>query len=447
MSLGPQRSLRSDQAGNLSEAALCFQNRREHPGKVGRALSNIDTLAILNHSCKRDCLQHRFRSDVANVGCRLRPASRSRVYANRINGASSAWSRHAAVLPSRVGDGLASPRVAGRSGRCAGGTDVDRCVGSAASASAECHYGCGRADFTSDWICFVSVVACRSVRVTDDSDQRNVEADIESAVGSWGRLPVATVGGDHWNCLSVGSVDRMASDDGAGGFVCNFSTHRWNGTTGHLDSLRTIHGRRHRYCGSSRRCGVMNSPTTVRRPRQRKHFTVSGLKKGNPRAWTLLVAELGPKITGYANRMGVPDGDEVMGATFETLARTIGTFEGSESQLRSYVFSIAHARIVDQLRRSTRRSEESIENTLALLEADEPTEETFNDPDLLAALSRLPEDQRRMLDLRYVVGLSTKETARAIGKSEVATRVAISRALSKLKDLLVDDLQGGGDTV
>ncbi len=189
----------------------------------------------------------------------------------------------------------------------------------------------------------------------------------------------------------------------------------------------------------------MNTPVAERRRRRRERMGVRGLKDGDPTAWSWLVAELGPKIIGYANRMGVRDGDEVMGATFEALARTIGTFEGSESQLRSYVFSIAHARIVDQLRRTTRRSEVSIENTLALLEADEPNEETFNDPDLLAALGRLPEDQRRMLDLRYVVGLSTKETARALDKSEVATRVAISRAFSKLKELLVADLQGEGD--
>jgi len=46
-----------------------------------------------------------------------------------------------------------------------------------------------------------------------------------------------------------------------------------------------------------------------------------------------------------------------------------------------------------------------------------------------------------MLELRYVVGLSTRETAKAIGKSEVATRVALSRAFAKLKDLLSEELR------
>jgi RNA polymerase sigma factor (sigma-70 family) len=174
--------------------------------------------------------------------------------------------------------------------------------------------------------------------------------------------------------------------------------------------------------------------------RRVRGFSLTALKAGDARAWSWVVAEYRGKVTGYAARMGARDPDEVAGATLEALARRIGDFEGTESQFRSFVFSIAHARIVDDLRRATRRSEVSIENTLTLLAADEPDEDTFSDPDLLAALDRLPEEQRRMLELRYVVGLSTKETADAIGKSEVATRVALSRAFTRLKGILRSEL-------
>ena len=174
--------------------------------------------------------------------------------------------------------------------------------------------------------------------------------------------------------------------------------------------------------------------------RRTRGFSLPALKAGDATAWTWLVAEYSGKITGYAARMGARDPDDVTSATLEALARRIGDFEGGESQFRSFVFSIAHARIVDDLRRSTRRSEVSIENTLTLLAADEPNEDTFTDPDLLDALNRLPEEQRRMLELRYVVGLSTKETAEALGKSEVATRVALSRSFNKLKGLLRSEL-------
>ena len=179
----------------------------------------------------------------------------------------------------------------------------------------------------------------------------------------------------------------------------------------------------------------------------RNGYSLRDLKSGDSRAWSWLVAEFSGKIVGYATRMGARDAEEVMSATLETVATRIADFEGNESQMRSFIFSIAHARIVDDLRMATRRSEVSIENTLTLLKADEPNEDTFSDPDLLNALSRLPEDQRRMLELRYVVGLSTKETAGAIAKSEVATRVGLSRAFARLKELLVDDLRSSSEEV
>jgi len=55
---------------------------------------------------------------------------------------------------------------------------------------------------------------------------------------------------------------------------------------------------------------------------------------------------------------------------------------------------------------------------------------------LLAALETLPEDQREVLRLRYLVGLPSKEIAKKFGKTDGATRVMISRALSRLQEML-----------
>ena len=55
---------------------------------------------------------------------------------------------------------------------------------------------------------------------------------------------------------------------------------------------------------------------------------------------------------------------------------------------------------------------------------------------MLAALDTLPETEREALRLRYLVGLPSKEIAQKFGKTDGATRVMISRALSKLQALL-----------
>lgn len=58
---------------------------------------------------------------------------------------------------------------------------------------------------------------------------------------------------------------------------------------------------------------------------------------------------------------------------------------------------------------------------------------------MLAALDTLPEDQREALRMRYLVGLSSKEIAQKLGKTDGATRVMISRALGKLHEMLSEE--------
>lgn len=163
---------------------------------------------------------------------------------------------------------------------------------------------------------------------------------------------------------------------------------------------------------------------------------VKGLKAGDPEAWDALVAELGSVIAGYAFRFGAPDPDDVVSATFEAVARSIGSFEGSASQFRSFVFKIAHDRAVDAIRRAQRRPLVASDDAITELPAGDDIPVAFEDPDILASIAKLSDDQRRMIELRYVIGLSTRETALALGRSEVATRVALSRAKAKLRDLL-----------
>lgn len=55
---------------------------------------------------------------------------------------------------------------------------------------------------------------------------------------------------------------------------------------------------------------------------------------------------------------------------------------------------------------------------------------------MLAALESLPNEQQEALRLRYLVGLPSKEIAERLGKSDGATRVMLSRGLTRLQQLL-----------
>jgi RNA polymerase sigma-70 factor (ECF subfamily) len=55
---------------------------------------------------------------------------------------------------------------------------------------------------------------------------------------------------------------------------------------------------------------------------------------------------------------------------------------------------------------------------------------------LLDALATFPEEHREVLRLRYVDGLSTKDIAARVKKTDVAIRVLLSRLIHRLQELL-----------
>jgi RNA polymerase sigma-70 factor, ECF subfamily len=57
-------------------------------------------------------------------------------------------------------------------------------------------------------------------------------------------------------------------------------------------------------------------------------------------------------------------------------------------------------------------------------------------------MRRLPGQQREILTLRVAVGMSTDETAAALGMSTGAVRVAQHRALTRLRAMIAENERG-----
>ena len=60
-------------------------------------------------------------------------------------------------------------------------------------------------------------------------------------------------------------------------------------------------------------------------------------------------------------------------------------------------------------------------------------------PVLLAGVSKLPDDRREALIMRFALGMDNREIARALGRSEGATKVLIHRAIRQLEQALEED--------
>ena len=106
-----------------------------------------------------------------------------------------------------------------------------------------------------------------------------------------------------------------------------------------------------------------------------------------------------------------------------------------------------HRRFAADKRKATRevpgniRVGEASQDLVALLTASltSPSQAVVRDERqrrLSEAVAGLPDEQREALRLRYVEGLPTKDVAERLNKSDVATRVLLSRLVQKLQELL-----------
>lgn len=74
-------------------------------------------------------------------------------------------------------------------------------------------------------------------------------------------------------------------------------------------------------------------------------------------AWQRLYASVAAGVRGYVAAQGAHDPDDLTGEVLLHLVRGIDRFVGDEAAFRSWVFLVAHHRVIDERRRSRRRVE------------------------------------------------------------------------------------------
>lgn len=171
------------------------------------------------------------------------------------------------------------------------------------------------------------------------------------------------------------------------------------------------------------------------------HFpeVLTAAQQGSAAAWETLVGQLAPSLLGYLRVRGATDPEGVAGEVFLELARSIRRFTGDEAGFRSWVFVIAHRRLVDDRRRRARRRE-----VLAAPSSlpERPLPGSVEDealcrasfPGLRRLLDSLSPDQAEVVTLRFLADLSLEQTARVLGKRVGAVKALQHRALAALRE-------------
>ena len=158
-------------------------------------------------------------------------------------------------------------------------------------------------------------------------------------------------------------------------------------------------------------------------------------------AFTRLYESLAPAVAGYLRAQGAEDPEDLTSEVFMRVFTGCGSFEGSEAQFRSWVFSVAHCRLIDA-RRARTRADHVLPLDAVTLEHDQtPTSAAAEDEALgrLATESttqlfaELTPDQRDVLALRLIGQMTVQEVATVLGKPAGAVKALQRRALATLR--------------
>lgn len=164
---------------------------------------------------------------------------------------------------------------------------------------------------------------------------------------------------------------------------------------------------------------------------------LTAAQSGQPWALRAVYEELAPRVHGYLRARGASEPEDLTSEVFLTVFSTLGTVTGGAAGLRTLAFSIAHARLVDDLRRRSRRGDavsyESWHDDRTTASTEDEAVDRLGTAEVRALIEELPADQRDVLLMRVVGDLSLEQTAQAIGRSTGAVKQLQRRGLLVLR--------------
>jgi RNA polymerase sigma-70 factor (ECF subfamily) len=123
--------------------------------------------------------------------------------------------------------------------------------------------------------------------------------------------------------------------------------------------------------------------------------------------------------------------EDLTSETFFKALRQLPHFEGGDEDFLPWLYTIARNTLVDRMRKKQEEPVEIVENDLR---TENPYHQVELRMDVWMLLSQLSEQQRQVVQLRFIDDMPVKEIADMIGKSESATKSILYRALKQLKE-------------
>jgi RNA polymerase sigma-70 factor (ECF subfamily) len=164
---------------------------------------------------------------------------------------------------------------------------------------------------------------------------------------------------------------------------------------------------------------------------------VSEARHGSIKAFDDIYRSLAGQVASYLRWHRATDPDGLTNDVFAQVHRNLPRFEGDEHGFRSWVFTIAHHRMIDDRRRANRQpqlqDEFAVDEHMGLGDVEDDAFAVLAHDRVRDLLTVLSPDQRDVVLLRIIADLSVEEVARMLDKREGAIKALQHRALATLR--------------
>ncbi len=165
---------------------------------------------------------------------------------------------------------------------------------------------------------------------------------------------------------------------------------------------------------------------------------LAAARTGAEWAWTELYRNFAPAVLGYLRAQKAPEPEDLTAEVFFHVVKSLGQFNGGESQFRSWIFVIAHRKVIDDSRSRKRRPVEpapyeTLEAQAAGGNVEDEALEQLSEVYFRRLMVDLTPEQRDVLLLRILGGLTAPEIGEAMGRRTGAIEALQRRALAKLR--------------
>lgn len=169
----------------------------------------------------------------------------------------------------------------------------------------------------------------------------------------------------------------------------------------------------------------------------------AGIPEAYGRLYDLLVKRIYNYI--YLRVRNQSEAEDLTEEVFLKALEALAGYELTEAPFTSWLFRIAHNLVIDFYRKTSRFSlgpvEEASEIPSSQKDLDELTADKIERERLLVAISKLSDEQREVIVLKFIEGFSNLEIGRIMDKTEGAIKSLQHRALLSLRRIFEGEIE------